>query len=133
MQTLTKQQIYNRSEAGRARRRRYQQTEKFKEAQRARNRARRDRVRSELRAHVDAFKMARGCADCGYNAHPRALDLDHVGDDKVASIADLCHRMRPWEEIKAELAKCEVVCANCHRVRTWFRQLKGDRAAATDT
>jgi hypothetical protein len=41
---------------------------------------------------------------------------------KLGGIASLIANNRPWSEIEAEMAKCEVVCANCHRVRTSERR-----------
>lgn len=65
---------------------------------------------------MGAIKMARGCADCGYRAHPAALDFDHLpGTVKLFQVGAMSGRRR--ELIDAEIAKCEVVCANCHRVR----------------
>jgi len=74
------------------------------------------------RAMTDSIKLERGCADCGYNAHPAALDFDHLpGSKKKTSVSQICS----WKDtavVLAELAKCEVVCANCHRVRTVERR-----------
>jgi len=53
------------------------------------------------------------CQVCGYNKYPGALDLHHVGDKKFG-IADKGYT-RSWEKVKAELDKCVLVCANCHR------------------
>jgi hypothetical protein len=70
---------------------------------------------------VAAIKVARGCADCGYNDNPVALHFDHLpGFKKVKQISRLL-RCR-WETIEREIAKCEVVCANCHAIRTANRQ-----------
>lgn len=76
---------------------------------------------AKQRALVDAIKVERGCVDCGYNSHPRALDFDHLGDDKTDGVSRLVSLLRPIDEILAEIAKCEVVCANCHRIRTHER------------
>ncbi len=77
-----------------------------------------------LRDRAAAIKLARGCADCGYNAHPRALEFDHLpGTDKVAGIAYMTGTGQPWARIEAEIAKCEVVCANCHAIRTAERRI----------
>jgi len=79
------------------------------------------------RARINAIKLERGCADCGYAAHPAALEFDHLpGVGKVQNIAAMpCNS---WAAIEAEIAKCEVVCANCHRIRTaergWTRNLR---------
>ena len=65
-----------------------------------------------------------GCVDCGYNAHPAALEFDHLpGADKKFELA-LGHS-RGVDAIRLELAKCECVCANCHRVRTTKRNNPG--------
>ena len=53
------------------------------------------------------------------------LDFHHQGD-KVATINTLIKRGAALSTIMAEIAKCEVVCANAHRKRTarmqrWFK------------
>lgn len=54
------------------------------------------------------------CQICGYNKYPGALDLHHVTGNKNFSIGDKGYT-RSWKKIKAELNKCILVCANCHR------------------
>jgi hypothetical protein len=75
-----------------------------------------------LKAYLDAIKLERGCVDCGYKGHPAALDFDHLpGATKAHELAKLVL----WgnkEALDAEIAKCEVVCANCHRIRTLARK-----------
>lgn len=67
----------------------------------------------------DAVKMAHGCIDCGWREWARGLDWDHVRGRKTATISMMiANYRRPWAEIEAEMAKCDVVCANCHRIRT---------------
>ena len=88
---------------------------------RAANLRRRERHTKENFEFVAALKMRLGCTDCGYKGHPAALDFDHLpGFEKREIIA----RMIGWPRstLLAELAKCEVVCANCHRIRTWKRK-----------
>ena len=71
----------------------------------------------ENRAFIDEYKLARGCADCGYCGHPSALEFDHLPQFEkrhIISRLALGHR----GPLEAEIAKCEVVCANCHRIRT---------------
>lgn len=71
---------------------------------------------------VSAIKLAAGCVDCGYKDHPEALDFDHLPEFiKSANISNLIHR-GPWSAIEAEISKCEVRCANCHRVMTARRR-----------
>lgn len=54
------------------------------------------------------------CIDCG-EADVRVLDFDHVRGEKVMAVRNLLSRSANLEKIFAEIAKCEVRCANCHR------------------
>lgn len=75
-----------------------------------------DRARRD-RQYFQQIKVERGCTDCGYNANPVALDFDHLpGSVKKYRVCTMAGMRR--ELIDAEIAKCEVVCANCHRIRT---------------
>ena len=73
------------------------------------------------REYIIAYKLDQGCADCGYNEHPCALDFDHLpGTEKVRDIK--CGQHLGWTALMEEIAKCDVVCANCHRIRTYTRK-----------
>lgn len=72
-------------------------------------------------AKVDALKT-HPCKDCGEVKHPVAMDFDHVRGSKVASISQM--RSMSWGLVLVELAKCDLVCACCHRVRTQTRRLE---------
>jgi hypothetical protein len=74
---------------------------------------------AKKRAILSEYKKLVGCADCGFNQWPEALDFDHINDDKEFSPSDLLGVT--WKRLSAEIEKCEVVCANCHRHRTWQR------------
>lgn len=79
-------------------------------------------LRKRNRARISAIKVERGCADCGYNARPEALDFDHLpGQRKDKLVSKLIGNS--WDRIEREIAKCEVVCANCHRIRTADRKV----------
>lgn len=81
---------------------------------------------AEIRQKVSEIKTTTGCSDCGYNKHPAALDFDHLPQyTKSKTVSALVGSCSPWSRIEAEIAKCEVVCANCHRVRTANRR-KGE-------
>lgn len=71
-------------------------------------------------AVIEAAKDA-PCADCGVKYPPFVMDFDHVRGTKGFNIAP--NRSRSLELIKAEIAKCEVVCSNCHRARTHARKV----------
>lgn len=60
------------------------------------------------------------CADCGGVFHYCAMDFDHLdGETKDRNISTM--RNLSWNRIKLEISKCEVVCSNCHRIRTYNR------------
>lgn len=65
---------------------------------------------------------ANPCKDCGRTLRPEAMDFDHIQGEKDTQISDMWSYSR--ERVVAELEKCELVCANCHRERTW-RRLRG--------
>jgi hypothetical protein len=58
------------------------------------------------------------CTDCG-NSYPHyVMDFDHLDPSiKEAGVASMIN-CGSLEKIRTEIAKCEVVCANCHRERT---------------
>ena len=66
------------------------------------------------------MKLSIGCVDCGYREHPEALQFDHVRGTKTSDVCQLLDAT--WERVTAEIALCEVVCANCHAVRTATRR-----------
>jgi hypothetical protein len=103
----------------------------YTEGERASRKRRNVATRRELVAEVSALKVARGCADCGFNKHPEALDFDHLpGAVKLGGVGYLLARNGTRETVFAEIAKCEVVCANCHRIRTAERRLAPGLVAA---
>ena len=66
---------------------------------------------------------AGGCVDCGIK-DPRVLDFDHIHGAKLASIAKLAGTAGLPTRLLNEIAKCEVRCANCHRITTAERRRK---------
>ena len=61
------------------------------------------------------YLAERGCSDCG-EGDPVVLEFDHLSDKEFAIARGV--RDRKWSSVLDEIAKCEVVCANCHRRRT---------------
>lgn len=57
------------------------------------------------------------CADCGVRYPPYVMDFDHRDPTQKSFDVSQRFRMR-LELLLAEVAKCDVVCANCHRERT---------------
>ena len=63
---------------------------------------------------------AEPCVDCGDVFPPECMDFDHVRGQKLFGIGLMGTRRR--DVVLAEIAKCELVCANCHRIRTRQRE-----------
>jgi len=72
------------------------------------------------RALIDDLKAA-PCMDCGGSFPPECMDFDHrPGEGNRREVGGM---LRYTEvAIRAEVAKCDLVCANCHRIRTISRQ-----------
>lgn len=74
------------------------------------------------RMWVGLLKLAYGCKDCGYRVHHEALQFDHLpGSVKLGEVNKLV-KSASAARLFAEIAKCEIVCANCHAVRTATRR-----------
>lgn len=77
----------------------------------------RDERRNEMwKAWMAAIK-ADPCADCGGRFPPECMDFDHVRGEKIRGVAQMMHYSKA--RLCAEILKCELVCANCHRTRTY--------------
>ena len=73
--------------------------------------------RHRQRAVVRQVLTGGRCLDCSED-DMRVLEFDHVRGDKLASIAQLVATEANLIRLRNEIAKCEIVCANCHRRRT---------------
>lgn len=83
---------------------------------RQQTRAARDKRRAIARAYVTDILLDGTCRDCGL-ADPAVLEFDHVGP-KTMEVGKLVREAYRLERVIAEIANCELVCANCHRRRT---------------
>lgn len=65
------------------------------------------------------YKESLPCKDCGEYYKACQMDFDHLFDKNknVSLLVGKCS----WEKLSLELVKCELVCANCHRLRTSAR------------
>lgn len=77
------------------------------------------RQKQAYKKRLSEIKQSSGCTDCGEN-NPIVLDFDHIRDKKY-NISRMIHDGFSWSSIKKEIEKCQVVCANCHRIRTYNR------------
>lgn len=92
------------------------------DGQKRKSNERSQKRRTEIRAWIGAIKEEKGCADCKVKYPYFVLDFDHVSGSKMTGIAQMAN----WdtkEDILAEIEKCDVVCANCHRARTQARKM----------
>ena len=89
-----------------------------KAAHNAQIHARNKRVAKVMQERLLAYLREHPCVDCGED-DVLVLEFDHLRD-KTHNIAYLI-RCGSWERVLEEIAKCDVVCANCHRRRTQKR------------
>lgn len=82
------------------------------------NARRKRRVIAERTDWLLAYFRENPCVDCG-EGDPIVLEFDHLRDKKFCIAQGF--RGRRWQDVLDEIAKCEVVCANCHRRRTTRR------------
>jgi hypothetical protein len=88
----------------------------------AENARRRER---EIKEFIQQQKAGLSCKQCG-NADIRVLDFHHADKNtKEASISSMAKRGWGKERILKEIAKCEVLCANCHRILHWEERNEG--------
>ena len=68
--------------------------------------------------HINNIKIEKGCGHCGYDENPIALDFHHL--DKLLKEKNVSSYWRTswaqFKQIEDEIKKCEVLCANCHRI-----------------
>lgn len=95
--------------------------QKNKELYKERAKKSREIVRSRNKEYVRKIKESNPCIDCGKFYHYSQMDFDHIEDNKIDGIAKMVNSSIKIERIQKEIDKCELVCANCHRLRTWNR------------
>jgi hypothetical protein len=82
--------------------------------------SKRPRKTAERRKWLQDLK-ATPCVDCGIVRPPVAMDFDHVRGEKSFELSNAV-MYQDRSKILAEIAKCEIVCCLCHRVRTMKRR-----------
>ena len=74
---------------------------------------------------IQQLKTGMSCTRCG-NDDIRVLDFHHLDrTTKEASVSDMIRRGWGKDRIIQEIAKCEVLCANCHRILHWEERNEG--------
>ena len=86
----------------------------------------RENVKANTQKNIDfiaTYKENKCCFDCDNNYHPAVMEFDHRdGDKKSHNISDMVHKGWGLKSILIEIDKCDLVCANCHRMRTVERK-----------
>ena len=95
---------------------------KYYEANKQKVRERNNINRQKAYDYVNKVK-ASPCTDCGGVFDPVCMDFDHLpGYEKTMNIAKMTNGGFSIKRIQEEISKCELVCANCHRLRSKERQ-----------
>jgi hypothetical protein len=84
-----------------------------------------DAQRARWRHHADILDQLRSvpCADCGGRFAQCAMDFDHRDPStKLGVVTRMINAS--YRRMMVEVAKCDIVCANCHRLRTFERRQK---------
>lgn len=71
----------------------------------------------KIREMIDSYKRDKPCTDCGQVFPPCVMDFDHVRGTKKFNVG----LAKNLTQLAQEIEKCELVCANCHRIRTFTR------------
>ena len=102
--------------------------EKYKEHYRERAKIRHMILRTVFREKLRRFLLAHPCVKCG-ESDPVVLEFDHIDPSrKLFSISQGYMGGQPWRNVQAEIDKCQVLCANCHKRRTaaqfnWYKNV----------
>lgn len=78
---------------------------------------------AENRRYLDELKSVTPCADCGKIFPPYVMDFDHL-HSKFNNVSRMVSYSR--NTLISEINKCEIVCANCHRMRTHNRAVNSN-------
>lgn len=81
--------------------------------------ARNKQIKKKSYQFIWNYFLSHPCVDCG-ETNPIVLEFDHRdGADKLWTISEMASRRNSSiENIKKEIDKCDVRCANCHKIRT---------------
>ena len=80
------------------------------------------KIRQKLRRDYVKSRKNLPCMDCGKSYPWYVMDFDHVRGGKKFNLSIVGSMVCSFEKIDKEIAKCDLVCANCHRIRTFNRR-----------
>ena len=76
--------------------------------------------KQQFKKRLSEIKEASGCMDCG-ETNPIVLEFDHINSKEKSfniSNALMTKSYVSWEFLFQEIEKCDIRCANCHRIKT---------------
>lgn len=98
------------------------QIDRYKKRAATRN----NQIKNEIRSFIRC-KKDKPCQDCGVKYPYYVMDFDHRPDEiKVFNLAKSTSRFMDLQSIANEIEKCDLVCSNCHRIRTHNRSVSRD-------
>lgn len=77
---------------------------------------------------IDRYKLFKGCSQCGYKKCSYALQFDHIDPTNknprmknygLKNKHSIGFQLLSWPDLRAEIRKCDVLCANCHLEKTY--------------
>tara|TARA_R110000796_G_scaffold23944_2_gene68505 strand:+ start:3628 stop:3981 length:354 start_codon:yes stop_codon:yes gene_type:complete len=88
-----------------------------------RSKERNNKQRVKNRDYVKLIKESSCCVDCG-EVNNIVLEFDHIKGEKLKNISNMVNESYSIKSIQEEINKCELRCANCHRIVTHTRRCK---------
>lgn len=101
---------------------------KYGDIYRQRAKIRRELIRRDLQQTYLEYMSDKACVNCG-ESDIRVLEFDHINSyEKKFGIARGISNGMKWSVISEEINKCQILCANCHKIRTakqlgWFKAM----------
>lgn len=77
-------------------------------------------VLEQVRRIVWEYLRNHPCVDCG-NDDPRVMEFDHVRGVKKYNVSEMQNQRHTVKALMEEIAKCDIRCANCHRIKTYHQ------------
>lgn len=100
--------------------------EKYGDEYRKRAKIYRNKIKNIYRNNMLAYLSDKACVICGEN-DIRVLEFDHLDqNNKLFSISQAVKLGYSWSDVLDEIAKCRILCANCHKKHTavqghWYK------------
>jgi hypothetical protein len=78
------------------------------------------KTRQKIKEYIQKIKKSNPCTDCGNYFPYYVMDFDHLSDKSF--VIGRGYMTQSMIKVIAEIKKCELVCSNCHRIRTHKRK-----------